>query len=168
MGTFNFTKNDFKLLLAASAILPLIGILVGFYIATNSTPSNLDLKHNENVTTKTDSSVITNSEQLASNSQQLSADTESDIAPHKVEKLHIAQAGLFSVHKNATLYFKTLDKKQINVQIVNSTINDIPIYRVITGTFESRNDAMKHASIINEIHGLKLYITTLQQSSVTL
>ena len=163
MDPFNFTKNDFKLLLATSAILPLIAVIVGFYIATNATSSSLPQKHNENVATKTDSPV----EQLANSSQQLSADTdtENDIAIYQIEKIHIAQAGLFSVHKNATLYFEMLNKKQIHAQIVNSTINDIPIYRVITGSFDSRNDAINHASIINQTHGLKLYITTLQDHS---
>jgi len=170
MDTLNLTKKEFKHLLTTSALVPVISLIAGIYIANSSFFAHSNQW--QQATAPTTIEPIVTYSTHDSTKKKVKAQEPSTGIPSKttkedgnnpplLETRYMVQAGLFADINNANDFLETLIQKEISAQIIEDKKNDTQVFRVIIGSFESQNYAEEYLKDIEGTYGIKLYLTTV-------
>jgi len=189
MNTFQLTKNELRVLIAASILLPLFSFVAGIYTTNNIKQSNTVDAPNITTVVQTQAlpAVTTNEEttqntQLSLTSEEVEkVDTVEETTtseeltpvvvvnkPEVVEEepsYYVVQAGLFSHYINANQYQYKLHVKGIDTQILNTEKDGKASYRIVLDIFGSKNDALELLNTIKETQNIDLYVTEIEDNA---
>lgn len=175
MDTLQLSRNDFRFLLIAPALLPTLCFILGFYtvdifnlgninkekvISTplaQDTNKTLELKNKlalSEQTTNTPASIDVPVSSSASSNDTL---TDVKILP-LTRSLFVVQAGLFSKYENAVQFQSKLLIKGLDTQITDTLKNGKHRYRIILDSFKSQKAAVQFLKIAKEKHKIDLYV----------
>ncbi|WP_428607546.1 SPOR domain-containing protein [Sedimenticola sp.] len=171
MDALNLTKKDFRYLLAASATLPVICFVAGLYVATQIRSESMPLSPTNYIATVQTHEGVANQpapppDPLLSadaDEQRTQATAMPDVAakPDLQPNRFIVQAGLFSNRANAEHLLATLNQRQIQAHLLDRQEAVLQVYRVILGSFDSREAAIQHAKKMLTDHHIALYVAEL-------
>jgi cell division septation protein DedD len=176
MEALNITKSDLKFLLVMSSIVPVLSFISGFYIANGQpVPGVHSAYHATPLTQIEDDNVSTaglatekNEKPLTMTDDNISSAKATTIGKIKlapITKRYIVQAGLFSDIKNAKKLSNSLLQKELDIQIIDENDNGIPVFRVIIGSFDSRESAQVLLQDIEQRHSIELYLTAINSTT---
>lgn len=188
MNTFQLSKNELRVLIAASVLLPLFCFIAGIYTTNNikqSSASNTPnistvvqtlplpaVTTNQETTQNTDVSLTSDEVETIVKVDEVVVAKEStpivtvDKAEIKQEtpSYYVVQAGLFSHYINANQYQYKLHVKGIDTQIINTEKDGKASYRIVLDIFGSKNDALELLNAIKETQNIDLYVTQIEDN----
>jgi cell division protein FtsN len=187
MNTFQLSKNELRVLIAASILLPLFCFVAGIYTTNNIKQSNTP-----NIATVVQTlplpAITTNQETTQNTEVSLTSDevetivkvdevvvAEESTAVVTIDKTevkeetpsssyYVVQAGLFSHYINANQYQYKLHVKGIDTQILNTEKDGKASYRIVLDIFGSKNDALELLNAIKETQNIDLYVTEIKDN----
>jgi cell division protein FtsN len=182
MNTFQLSKNELRVLIAASILLPLFCFVAGIYTTNNINQSNTATT--SNITTAVQTlplPAVKTLEEIAPNTEvSLTSDEVDDVVAEKSAPVvtankteikkevpssyYVVQAGLFSHYINANQYQYKLHVKGIDTQILNTEKDGKASYRIVLDIFGSKNDALELLNAIKETQNIDLYVTEIEDN----
>lgn len=189
MNTFQLSKNELRVLIAASILLPLFCFVAGIYTTNNIKQSSASATPNITTVVQTPPlPAVTIVEKTTANTEvSLTSDevettvkvddvviAEESATVVKVDKAeakeeipsyYVVQAGLFSHYINANQYQYKLHIKGIDTQILNTEKDGKASYRIVLDIFGSKNDALELLNTIKETQNIDLYVTEIEDSA---
>ena len=171
MDTLNLTKSELKILLLLSSLVPVLSFIGGVYFAYNPETVKLDVPAQTQVNASIEPlhpGVINESiieEESVTQTQQdesILADVETvEAEPVAMAKRYIVQAGLFMEIENARNLSDALLHQELDAQIIEDIDSKgLTVFRVVVGTFDTQEQAKTYQNSIEQIHAIKLYLTT--------
>lgn len=189
MNTFQLSKNELRVLIAASILLPLLCFVAGIYTTNNIKQSSASATPNiatvvqtlplpavkpvEEIAPIADVSLISNEVETIIETDEVVVAEESTPVVTVVEaevkeeipSYYVVQAGLFSHYINANQYQYKLHVKGIDTQILNTEKDGKASYRIVLDIFGSKNDALELLNTIKETQNIDLYVTEIEDSA---
>jgi cell division protein FtsN len=189
MNTFQLSKNELRVLIAASILLPLFCFIAGIYTTNNIKQSST--ANTPNITTvvqtlplpavktieetapNTDVSLTSDEVETIVNVDEVVVAEESAPAvtvdkteiKEETPSYYVVQAGLFSHYINANQYQYKLHVKGIDTQILNTEKDGKASYRIVLDIFGSKNDALELLNAIKETQNIDLYVTQIEDNT---
>jgi cell division protein FtsN len=191
MNTFQLSKNELRVLIAVSILLPLFCFVAGIYTTNNIKQSSV--ANTPNITTVVQTlplPAVTTNEETQNTDVSLTSDevetvikvddvvvAEESTPAVTVDKTelkeetpppssyYVVQAGLFSHYINANQYQYKLHVKGIDTQILNTEKDGKESYRIVLDIFGSKNDALELLNAIKETQNIDLYVTEIEDSA---
>ena len=175
MDTLQLSKNDFKLLLIATALIPVLCFVSGLYTANSFAYSEVNDEKAVSMSLAKETAAVTEKTDMSEQPEPLQGSSDISLTPvvstvnvvseanliPLTSPRYVVQAGIFSTYKNAVEYQTTLRINGLETQITDHLKNANPIYRVILDSFDSKDDALKYLASIEEKYGLALYIAQI-------
>jgi len=189
MNTFQLSKNELRVLIAASILLPLFCFVAGIYTTNNIKQSSTTntpnvttvvqtlpipaVKPVEEIAPITNVSLTSDEVKTIIETDEIVVAEESTPVVTIIEaevkeetpSYYVVQAGLFSHYINANQYQYKLHVKGIDTQILNTEKDGKASYRIVLDIFGSKNDALELLNTIKETQNIDLYVTEIEDSA---
>jgi len=184
MNTFQLSKNELRVLIAASILLPLFCFVAGIYTTNNIKQSSASATPNITTvvqtlplpavtTANTDVSltsdeaetIIKVDEVVIAEESAAAITVDKAVVQEERPSYYVVQAGLFSHYINANQYQYKLHVKGIDTQILNTEKDGKASYRIVLDIFGSKNDALELLNTIKETQNIDLYVTEIEDNA---
>jgi hypothetical protein len=166
MDKLLLNKTDFRFLLMASAVLPVLCFMAGFFLANNTGNSYQAALTPTSTSLSLDVPEISQPTQISDDQSavaQISIPLDVTHLSEQKPSDYMVQAGLFSSYENAKKFKDDLLDQDIESQIVHTEHNGKLSYRLILDSFESKDEAVEFTAFAEKSYKLDLYITFLEK-----
>lgn len=170
MDALQLTKPDLRMLLGICSLVPVLSFIAGFSIANHvpgDTTTTKSLVAAPGVVEPDSSSESRYGLNDSDAQVQSTLAVRSDASPAPVLRRYMLQAGLFKSFNNAIKFKESLHDRDLQAQIIGDSGRDGSVFRVVVGSYGSREVAAKHLQAIYQSHSVKLYISTVPAGSLS-